>query len=341
MYISSVTRCKSLRCRLFLLTALCLAVQVCGATEPATTRPATTKPAPGRLQSVQASLDQIMVVYRRVHPSRDGQPYQPAAALFRAAFVRAGGRPTCGQVREIARDLAAQAAIWDKYTKANVGVGDFRIAMMYRIYWRLTPPNLSTEDAAKSSEQRKALCQIMAALPGRLTKEFGVPAEIEGKVATLCQRAMAHYNSALASPFLRPCQTPMSKQQLGKLKNVMEKEILRLGKSLSTALKADRDRWRRDVAAGGQVPKPLPRDFGAVLLDRQLKTCSRYVIFLHGMAIRSYFMPRFADLTKRKQVFVLGLPDTYGVRYNLTNGFLFCASPPLAIGEQSRPTSAG
>lgn len=319
---SSMVRYWTVCVGVLIAAVLCHEVELCVAGESATTRPA-----PDRPMSVQASLDQIMEEYRRVHRSRNDQHYQRAEAMFRAALVRAGGHPTRGLVREIVLDLAGQAVIWDAYTKANVSAGNFPVTMMYRIYWRLTPRDLSEKDAALLNKQREALYRIMASLPGRLTKEFGVPRELEGKVGALCRNAMAHYESALASPFLRPCHTPMSEDKFNELKDVMEKEILRLGKALSEKLAADVAKWRRDVAARGGADKPLPKDFGAVLLERQLRTCSGFLTFFHGMAMRKYFMPRFADLTKRKEVFLLGLPDTYGVHYNLTTGFLFWAFP--------------
>lgn len=275
----------------------------------------------------QFGLGQLMDVYRRVHHSRSQQHYERAEVLFMIALRQSGVSPDSAMGREILLDLEEQAAIWDRYTKANVSSGDFAFTMMYRIYWRLTSDALSAEDRKLLLDQRNALNDIMDSLPSRLINEFGVPSELRGRVLISCQQAMAQYKSSITSPFLRPCQSPMSEGDFDELKSVMEKEILRMGNNLSKKLEDDRANWLRDVDKRGTEGTQRPQDFGAYALDIQMSTCEQYITFIYGMAIRKFYMPRFAALTKSQQVFTLGLPDTYGVHYNMSNGLLFWAFP--------------
>jgi antitoxin component HigA of HigAB toxin-antitoxin module len=279
-------------------------------------------PASGGSSVADLCATRVLDVFRKAHPGRSDDEYEKARKLFKAAFEKGPENPTEEQMKAILADSTKQAGLWDRYAQMNADPGVLAVVVQYRIFWYLTTPELSESDVAKQNRQRAELVQFMRAIPDRLIKEFGVREELRADVTLECEHAVTEFESAISTPFLRPAQAPLEEQSMKELQDVLESEVVRLGKQLAKEIDANRVQWQREMAM--KRPK-LPEDLGAILLQRQQKITSTYITFLYGMGMRKYLMPRFDKMGP--QGFALTPIKSYGVYYNNYRGFYIYIIP--------------
>ena len=229
-------------------------------------------------------------------------------------------------VKKICEDIRVQADIWKFYDK-DLPLSDYLFTIQLRSYYFLTCKDLDRADKEKLDSQRSDLIAIMAKVPERMVQDFHVPNELKDQVNFECKKALSHYEEVLRSPFIRCSQMPMPDEVYEGIKKEMLSEIDRLGKALSGDLEKKVDGWKDMIER--KKTKLLPEDMGASLLDQELSTSKMYIVFFHGMALRTYMLPLFAKLDKTTDLFPFGRPDSYGINYRLrASGALFWAKAP-------------
>lgn len=243
------------------------------------------------------------------------------AQKLTAAITASGLIPEHAQVTAVADEITRMSDRWQKYYGQQLSATDWGTTLQHKTYYYLHPARMTAQEVAVRDQQHKELMEIMERLPQRMLKEWGVPIELGDEVIRDHGLALGHYESLLKSDFSRCSQVPLDANEFVRLKERMNQEIDRLGKSLSESIHSNEQQWKSSLP---KVQPTLPEKLGADLLDQQRSTYRQFLTFFYGMAAREFVLPQMRTV---KDTFPWGEQDSYGVSYRLNSGWVVWIHP--------------
>ena len=241
-------------------------------------------------------------------------------AAIQNAFIVAKALPDEKETLEISDEVRQQARRWQLIEREADFKSDFAQSMSAMVYERMTKPPADKQQDDLAAKQVEEILELMRTLPERLLTKYGVPAELKEKVDAECLLGNDDVKELLTCEYLRMSQLPSSSENQTKIKEEMENEIDRLGRSLSYELQKNIQEWEADRK---RHVTTMPEDLGPHLLDNQLRTTRMYLTSFFGMAVRVVVQKRTLEaLHNGVQLTPSGIVSSFETRYKLKVGWI-------------------
>jgi hypothetical protein len=261
-------------------------------------------------------------------PEKDLDTHQFGVMLMEA--VKAAHVETIPEEKTKAIEKELRALVVRFVNNRDSRTDAYLMTAQILVYFYLTKPKLSEQDAALLKSQHERLFAFVDKLPERMIAEFHVPADLRKETEEVFALARKDLEEIVTSDFYRFAQTPMPEKRFVKMMDTLASETLAMGKQTANYL--DDLRPGNPRYAGRQDKKRLEREKRTKLtwaLDHVRATAVSFYGTAAGHFVNSHVNSDWS-------VFPFGGQKSYGTLYRKAGkGILFHIAP-----ADNQPASA-